>query len=241
VPDAAISVRDLVLQFGSGGGAARALAGATADVPRGSFTLVRGPSGSGKTSLLSVMGCLLTPQGGSVHLLGEDVTRLDERARATWRRDRIGYVFQSARLLNALTAMENVVLGLEVAGWSRRRARDAAADALASVGLAGKAGLRGEALSGGERQRVSIARALAKAPALVLADEPTAALDSANGIAIADLLRRVADSGTHTVVVVSHDERLGAYADHEVTMADGRVVACGVGRRAESIPARTLD
>jgi putative ABC transport system ATP-binding protein len=186
--------------------------------------------------MLSVMGCLVRPDSGSVRLLGQDVTRLDDRGLASWRRDRIGYVFQSARLLGTLTAIENVMLGLELAGWPRRRAREAAECAIDRVGLAAKANQRSDALSGGERQRVSIARAVAKSPPLVLVDEPTAALDRASGLAIAELLRRIADSATHTVVVVSHDDRLVSYADYVLGMTDGRVEASGPRGHLGNLP-----
>jgi putative ABC transport system ATP-binding protein len=182
-----------------------------------------GPSGSGKTTLLSVLGCLLTPDEGELRLFDETVTGLAEEARAAIRRRHIGFVFQAFRLFRALTAMENVLTSLEIRGQRGAAARRMAAEALDSVGLGDKGHRRPHEMSGGEKQRVAIARALVHGPRILLADEPTASLDSASGLEVARMLQELAARNGHLVVVVSHDPRLEPFADRIVTLRDGRV------------------
>jgi putative ABC transport system ATP-binding protein len=184
-----------------------------------------GPSGSGKTTLLSVVGCILRPDSGSVSVMEKQVTAFSEEAMGNIRRQFIGYVFQAFRLFHSLSAVENVMLGLEVSGWGGIRARTIALELLDQVGLAGKARLKPDQLSGGEKQRVAIARALVKDPPIILADEPTASLDSASGLQIAKTLKGLAADPGRIVVVVTHDDRWQALGDRTIRLEDGRVIS----------------
>ena len=188
----------------------------------GEVALLMGPSGSGKTSLLSTLGCLRKPDRGSVELMGRDVQGLAERKLAHLRRRHVGYVFQSFRLFHSLTALDNVKLALDIG--SEADARERARGALESVGLAEKRNLKPDQMSGGEQQRVAIARALVKNPAIVLADEPTGALDSAAGSQVVELLVAAARQRGCIVVVATHDPRLLASANRMVRLLDGEVV-----------------
>jgi putative ABC transport system ATP-binding protein len=203
----------------------RALDDVTLDLHAGELALLTGPSGSGKTTLLSIMGCILRPTSGFLRVLGDDVTQLAERDLPAIRRERIGFVFQAFNLFPTLTALQNVALALDIKGVSGRDARDKAATLLDQVGLAAKLGAYPADLSGGQKQRVAIARALAGDPPIILADEPTAALDSHSGRTVMDLLQRLARERGRAVAIVTHDNRMFGYGDRLVTMEDGRVVA----------------
>jgi putative ABC transport system ATP-binding protein len=198
-----------------------ALAGVTVAFRPGTFTAVMGPSGSGKSTLLQCAAGLDRPDSGTVVVDGTELGTLGEAGLARLRRTRIGFVFQAFNLLPMLTAEQNVGLPLRLAG--RRPARGTVRRALAEVGLAGRERHRPDALSGGQQQRVAIARALVTAPAVVFADEPTGALDSAAGTGILALLRRLADGG-QTVVMVTHDPVAAAASDRVLTLTDGRIV-----------------
>jgi putative ABC transport system ATP-binding protein len=182
-----------------------------------------GPSGSGKTTLLTMLGALLRPTAGSVVIEGVDVSALRRRELARVRRERIGFVFQTFNLLDALTARENVQIALDVAGVRGAEARRRATALLVDAGLGDRLDFRASELSGGERQRVSVARALANRPRLLLADEPTANLDSTHGLDVVGTLRRLATAEDASVVVVSHDDRLRAVADRVLELVDGRL------------------
>jgi putative ABC transport system ATP-binding protein len=200
----------------------QALKGVDLDLYGGVLNIVCGPSGSGKTSLLSLIGAMLSPDSGSILVDGADLAKLESVGRAAFRREKIGYVFQSFRLLPALNAEENIRLSLEVrrVGDGRRRALEA----LGQVGLAAKAHLRPDEMSGGEKQRVAVARAIAHSPAIVLADEPTASLDSANGLNVITLLRDLARDPARIVVVVTHDPRVISLAGRLIGLEDGSIV-----------------
>jgi putative ABC transport system ATP-binding protein len=181
-----------------------------------------GPSGSGKTTLLTMMGGLLKPTSGSVRVNGLEITALDESKLPTVRRSYVGFVFQSFNLLEALNARENVEVALNLAGVGHREARGRAEQLLGDLEMGRRLRFRPQALSGGEKQRVSIARALANDPKLILADEPTANLDSKHGHEVVALLRHIAKEQGRTVIIVSHDHRIREVADRVLWMEDGR-------------------
>ncbi|GAA3291369.1 ABC transporter ATP-binding protein [Dactylosporangium vinaceum] len=199
----------------------RALDEVSIDFAAGSFTAIMGPSGSGKSTLLQCAAGLDRPTSGRVVLDGHDLTALNERRLTRLRRDRIGFVFQGFNLLPALTAKQNVGLPLRLAG---RRADAATVQrGLAAVGLAERGGHRPHELSGGQQQRVAIARALVTAPAVLFADEPTGALDSASGQDVLRLLRDLVDTHGQTIIMVTHDPTAAAHADRVLHMVDGRL------------------
>jgi putative ABC transport system ATP-binding protein len=216
---------NLTQTYAQGEAAVRALDAVTLDLHAGELALLVGPSGSGKTTLLSIMGCILRPTSGTLRVLGDDVTRFAERDLPAIRRERIGFVFQAFNLFPTLTALQNVALALDLRGVPGRAARDKAATLLDQVGLASKLGAYPADLSGGQKQRIAIARALAGDPPIILADEPTAALDSQSGRAVMDLLQRLARERGRSVTIVTHDNRMFNYGDRLVTMEDGRVVS----------------
>jgi putative ABC transport system ATP-binding protein len=203
----------------------RALDEVSLDIHAGELALLVGPSGSGKTTLLSILGCILRPTAGTLRVLGDDVTRMRERDLPAIRRERIGFIFQAFNLFPTLTALQNVSLALDLKGVSGRAARDKAAALLDQVGLAAKVGAYPADLSGGQKQRVAIARALAGDPPIILADEPTAALDSQSGRIVMDLLQRLARQRGRAVAIVTHDNRMWGYGDRLVKMEDGRVIS----------------
>jgi putative ABC transport system ATP-binding protein len=183
-----------------------------------------GPSGSGKTTLLSIMGCILRPTSGSVRVRGREVTDLRDRELPRLRCFHIGFVFQGFNLFPALTAGENVELALDLKGIRGRAARHSAGELLERVGLGGKYDALPANLSAGEKQRVAIARALAGDPEIILADEPTASLDSHNGRTVIELLRELAHKRDRAVVIVTHDSRARVFADRTVQIEDGRIL-----------------
>jgi putative ABC transport system ATP-binding protein len=191
-------------------------------IPHGQFVAIVGPSGSGKSTLLGLIAGLDAPSSGAVLIDHVDITRLDEDALARLRGEKIGFVFQFFHLIPSLTAYENVAVPMEIAGAGDARTR--AEMLLEEVGLTGRAHHYPSQLSGGEQQRVALARALANNPSIVLADEPTGNLDSANGRHIMELLRTVHDGRGTTIVLVTHDAELAAMADAKLVLRDGRVV-----------------
>src|SRR5437762_5747207 len=193
----------------------------TLDIPRGQFVAIVGPSGSGKSTLLGLIAGLDAPSSGAVLIDGVNITRLGEDALARLRGEKIGFVFQFFHLIPSLTAYENVAVPMEIAGLPDARRR--AERLLEEVGLAGRAHHYPSQLSGGEQQRVALARALANNPPIVLADEPTGNLDTANGRHIMDLLRSIHRARATTVVLVTHDAELAAMADSRIVLRDGRV------------------
>ncbi|GIH21442.1 ABC transporter ATP-binding protein [Rugosimonospora africana] len=217
----ALEVRALTRTYGEGAGAVAALAGVDLAFPRGTFTAVMGPSGSGKSTFLTLAAGLEPPTSGRVLIEGEDVTDWDEEARTRLRRERVGFVFQAFHLMPYLTAVQNVELPVRLAGGRPNRARVAAL--LEHVGLADRARNLPAALSGGQQQRVAIARALVTDPAVVLADEPTGALDSRTAGSVLALLRACVDALGQTVVMVTHDPVAAAFADTVVFLVDGRL------------------
>jgi putative ABC transport system ATP-binding protein len=218
-----ICVRGLSMRLVSAAGAVNVLADISLDVPRGQFLAVAGPSGSGKSTLLGLIAGLDRPTSGRIVVADVEITRLGEDDLARFRRDTIGYVFQSFHLIPTLTAVENVAVPLELAGEPDAPAR--ALGLLREVGLADRARHYPVQLSGGEQQRVAVARAVCRRPRLLLADEPTGNLDSATGKQIIDLLLALNRNLGSTLVLVTHDVALAAHADRVVTLRDGRIVS----------------
>lgn len=220
---AVLELRGATRVHGQGAREVTALRHADLIVRPREFVAVMGPSGSGKSTLLHLAGGLDRPTSGQVLLEGTDIGGLDATKLALLRRRSVGYVFQDFNLLPSLTAAENVAFPLELDGHSARRARRAALDVLADTGLIDVAERRPDELSGGQAQRVAIARALVGARRLVLADEPTGALDSATGTAVLEVLRDRADRGA-AVLMVTHEPRFAAWADRTIFLRDGRIV-----------------
>ena len=200
------------------------LQGIDLKIPSGEIQLLMGPSGSGKTTLLSILAGLLTPTAGKVYLLGEEITRMSRAKLARFRRQNIGFIFQNFNLFPALTAAENIEVVLNIKGIQGTKARYQAQALLEQVGLGLKANQRPSDLSGGQKQRVAIARALAGSPPLIMADEPTAALDSHSGHTVIELLRRLAKEGGCTVLMVTHDPRILDVADRVTYLEDGVLI-----------------
>jgi putative ABC transport system ATP-binding protein len=218
-----LELRGVTKVYGQGAAEVHALAGVSLSVEAGSMVAVMGPSGSGKSTLLTIAGGLEDPTGGEVVIDGRSLAGLSRNGRAELRRRLVGYVFQDFNLLPGLTAAENVALPLELDGVPARTARPAALRILTTLGLAERTSRYPDELSGGERQRTAIARALVGEGRLVLADEPSGALDSVNGEEVMRLLREACNRGV-AVVLVTHDAQLAAWADRVVFLRDGRIV-----------------
>ena len=224
----ALELRQVSKTYGSGPTEVRALCAVDLSVERGELVAIMGPSGSGKSTLLTIAGSLEEPTSGEVLVDGVDLATISRAERARMRRQSIGYVFQDFNLLPGLTAVENVTLPLELDGVSAKDARATGLEAMEELDVADRAERYADELSGGERQRVAIARAIVGERGLLLADEPTGALDSVNGEAVMRLLRAAAQRGV-AGVVVTHEAQLAAWADRVVFLRDGAVVDQTVG------------
>jgi putative ABC transport system ATP-binding protein len=220
-----IEATGIVKILGEGAGRVDALKGINLSLVGGELTLLMGPSGSGKTTLLSILGCMLSPSGGTVHIRGRSTTGLGPERLTALRRENVGFVFQSYHLFPTLTAAENVRLALDVRGECSRPARLKADKALATVGLSHKAKAFPRELSGGEQQRVAIARAIVGDASVLLADEPTAALDSENGHAVMMMLAEIAKDPARAMFIVTHDPRIMPFADRILRIEDGQIVS----------------
>jgi putative ABC transport system ATP-binding protein len=222
---AVVSAEDLSASYGAGALRVPVLDSASFQIPRGHVTAIVGPSGSGKTTLLSLLGGLDRPHGGRLVVDGEDLRALSRAGLARFRRERVGFVFQSFNLLPTLTVRENVEAGLDPLGFGRARMRAMADAALHEVGLGDKGQRFPHQLSGGEQQRVAVARACAKNPPLLLADEPTGNLDEEIGAQVLDLLLGISSGAeaTRTLVVVTHDAMVASRADHVLTLRNHKV------------------
>ena len=218
-----IETSSLTKVFGSNGMAVHALRGIDMTVDRGEFVALVGPSGSGKSTLMAILGCLDSPTAGRYLLDGEPVERLSGAALARIRNEKVGFVFQNYNLLPKANTLRNVELPLLYAGLPRKERKWRAAEMLEKVGIPEKANVLPAQLSGGQRQRDAIARALANRPALLLADEPTGALDSKTGAEVLELFAELNRQG-NTVILVTHDPRIAAMASRRVELSDGLVV-----------------
>lgn len=230
----AISVRQLTKTYKEGTAGTLALRGIDLDVYTGELLMLMGPSGSGKTTLLSIMGCILTATSGSVRVGGIEVVGLREKELPAIRLEQIGFVFQGFNLFPTLTAGENVELMLDLKGISGAKSKKRAQELLQQVGLDNKYGSFPADLSGGQKQRVAIARALAGDPAIILADEPTAALDSHTGRNVMEMMSELAHKRGRAVVIVTHDSRVVSFADRIVRIEDGMIATSG---EPETVPA----
>ena len=220
-----IDVRDAVKDYPNGKTVVHALRGVSLGIEKGEFLSIAGPSGSGKTTLLNAVGCIDDLTSGVIHIEGRDVTVLPRRELAALRREKIGFVFQSFNLIPVLTAFENVVFTLDLLGMKDEAARETAMAMLAEVGLEGMENRRPNELSGGQQQRVAIARALVKRPAIVLADEPTANLDSGTGEEVLRLMRGLNEKYGTIFVFSTHDRMVMDYARRLVMIHDGRITS----------------
>ena len=222
--EALIKAVNVAKVLGSGAAEVAALKGVSLELKGGEMTLLMGPSGSGKTTLLTILGCMLTPTEGTVHVCGHSTAAAGPEDLALLRREHVGFVFQSFHLFPTLSATDNVRLALDVRGEPSRSAKARSREALAKVGLPHKTAAYPRELSGGEQQRVAIARAIVGDPSIILADEPTAALDGENGQAIMKILAGIAREKGRAVLIVTHDPRLLPFADRVVHIEDGRIV-----------------
>lgn len=218
-----VRLQDAHRRFHLGETVVKALDGVTLDIHPGEFMAVWGPSGSGKSTLMNLVGLIDAPDDGQVWFENQDSRTLDDDALTAFRGRRIGFVFQSFNLVPVLSALENVMLPMQIAGTGKSEARERAAQALAEVGLERFVASRPDRLSGGQRQRVAIARALAIRPRLVVADEPTANLDSENSRMVVDLMREMNRAHGVTFVFTTHDPRLLDHVDRKVLLRDGRI------------------
>ena len=223
--DTLLEARGITRALGEGEGRVMALKGVTLSLRPGDLTLLMGPSGSGKTTLLSIFGCILAPTEGTLTVAGQSTAGMGAEQLADLRRKSIGFIFQSYNLFPTLTAEENVMLALDVRRKPVADPRKVAREALEGVGLAHRIKSYPSKLSGGERQRVAIARSLIGDPSIILADEPTAALDGVNGKAVMELLSNIAKDTSRSVFVVTHDSRILPFADRIVRIEDGNIVS----------------
>jgi putative ABC transport system ATP-binding protein len=223
--ETAIAAENLACHFHEGGHTIKAVDGVSFALPAGTLTAITGSSGSGKTTLLNLIGSLEKPTGGTLRVAGVDVHRLSESGATSFRRHKVGFVFQAGNLIPNLSAVENVTVPMELAGISGADRHARALELLESVGIEGSRQKRRPGhLSGGEQQRVAIARALANRPQVVLADEPTGSLDSENGENVMRILRELSDRGT-TVVVATHDPVVAKHCHQLLRMKDGHLTS----------------
>jgi putative ABC transport system ATP-binding protein len=228
-----LDAHDIVKELGSGARKVRALKGVNLTLRAGELTLLMGPSGSGKTTLLSILGCILTPTSGTLTVAGHPTAGMSPEELAALRRHYIGFIFQSYNLFPTLSAEQNVKLALDLRGQRGSEATIRAQRALQQVGLRHRMKSFPGNLSGGEQQRVAVARAIVGAPSVLLADEPTAALDSENGLAVMQLLAEIAKDTSRAVLAVTHDPRTVPFATRVLRIEDGVIVS--EERRAEGV------
>lgn len=219
-----VSVRDLVKIYKMGDTEVHALNGVSLEIERGTFNVLMGPSGSGKSTLLYMIGGLDWPTSGSILVDGDQIDQMDENRLANYRRDKLGFIFQSFNLVSSMTAEANIGFPLRFSGVKKSERAQRANDLMAQVGLEDRIGHKPTELSGGQQQRVAVARSLVNDPPLILADEPTGNLDTQSGIVIMQLLEQLCKSGK-TIIVASHDPRMLNYATHRINLLDGQLVS----------------
>lgn len=235
-----LQLTDVVKSYGAGPTEVRALTDVTLSVEAGEFVAVRGPSGCGKSTLLHLAGGLEDPSAGRVLVDGRDLQAMAPAERAALRRREVGYVFQRLNLVPGLTAMENVMLPLELDGVPGREARERAGEALAAVGLDHHLDRYPDDFSGGQQQRIAIARAVVGSRRLLLADEPTGSLDTRTGDLVIELLASLPSTKGTSVVLVTHEPRYASWADRVVSIRDGRIVDVAVAPEPEPAPRRRV-
>ncbi|HEU0249460.1 MAG TPA: ABC transporter ATP-binding protein [Solirubrobacteraceae bacterium] len=228
---AIVDARDVSRRYGEGQAAVDALVDVSVDFPKGRFAAIMGPSGSGKSTLMHILAGLDRPTSGSVKLDGVELTGLDDRKLTQLRRDRVGFIFQTFNLLPVLSAEENILLPLSIAG--RKPDRDWFEGLIDTIGIRDRLRHRPAEMSGGQQQRVAVARALISRPAVVFADEPTGNLDSKASGDVLELLRQAVDEFAQTVVMVTHDAHAASFADRLLMLADGRIVHDGEAASVE--------
>jgi putative ABC transport system ATP-binding protein len=220
----AVRLRDIVKIYDTGSQKVAAVNGVSLDIPRESFTMIVGPSGSGKTTLLNMIGCIDAPNSGKVEVCGQDVGALSDNAVSDFRARSVGFIFQGFSMVSVLSAYENVEYPLLLTGMSANERKNRTLAILEAVGLLEQRRQRPNELSGGQKQRVAIARALVKQPGIVLADEPTANLDSKTGAGIVELMRRIQMESKTTFIFSTHDPQLMSHADETFVIRDGQLV-----------------
>lgn len=218
-----IALNHIIKTYQMGDSVVAALAGVSLDIREGEFTAIMGPSGSGKSTLMNILGCLDRPTSGSYMLDGQEVALLNDDELALTRNKKIGFVFQNFNLLPRITALDNVALPLVYAGVNTKDRKQRAADALASVGLEKRMDHLPNELSGGQRQRVAIARALVNEPTIIMADEPTGALDTKSGDEVMDIFKKLNTYG-RTIILVTHEPDIAAHAKRVIHVRDGLIV-----------------
>ncbi|MFV0348169.1 MAG: ABC transporter ATP-binding protein [Halodesulfovibrio sp.] len=218
-----IALRNINKIYGQPPSEFHALKDISVSAHAGEMLLLMGPSGSGKTTLLSIMGCILSPTSGQIAVAGEDVTTMNRHQMARVRLKHIGFIFQDYNLFPALTVLDNLLVTLRLQDITGRKAKDSALASLDAVGLSGKTGLYPDTLSGGQKQRLAIARSLVSEPDIILADEPTAALDSENGQKVMELMTTLCRTRGKAVVIVTHDQRIKRFASRVALIEDGRI------------------
>jgi putative ABC transport system ATP-binding protein len=236
--DTAVEVKKLVMTYGQGRTKVEALKELDLTVTKGELLAIMGPSGSGKTTLLMILGLVTAPTKGELILGGDNIYNGSARDFQRLRREKIGFIFQFSNLIPFLTAEENIVLPMDIVGKSASAAQSRATELLDYLEVTDRADELPEKLSGGERQRVAIARALANSPAIILADEPTASLDTDRGLSVMRLLRKVSSEQGTAILVVTHDERMIGEVDRVIQLVDGRVISNESHSKAESSPAK---
>ena len=234
-----VEMRDICKDYPQGKDFVHILKNINLEVAEGDYLAIMGPSGSGKTTLMNLIGCLDVPTHGTYRLNGRDVGKMSRNELAAIRNEMLGFIFQQYNLLPRLNLMENVEVPLVYAGIGRTERHARAKEVLEQVGLGDKLRNRPNQLSGGQQQRVSIARALVRNPAVILADEPTGALDSHTGREVLGMLQQMHDEG-HTVVLITHDNSIAVQADRIIRLEDGRVVYDGDSHAPEAIVQPTL-